>query len=352
MTLREVSGHDTRPSHHDAEARALSHRSALLARRDTAFRSALGSAEAALARGAWNDALQAAIKAGLLEPDDDRVLAILDQAQDILGGDRSAVTSIPVTRQSLRSGSIGPACWSLGTPSVGAPRPTASVVSVLVTVVGHGLAIAVTFVALAKVVPAISLTQFRILHMPASLVDKPPRPDVVESDLSDESELSEEPGAVVAATNLADLANLTDLPLDLGRGGGGRRARIASIRRARASGGTGPPPGVEAATVAMMGGVDRPNQGEVDRAPRLLRAVPPIYPAAAFDRGLDGVMTVVLQVVLNRDGTVEQTSVVQGAPELHQAAQDAVMQWEYSPAMRSGLRVPVIFIVSITFDFH
>ena len=220
MTLREVSGHDTRPSHHDAEARALSHRSALLARRDAAFRSALGSAEAALARGAWNDALQAAIKAGLLEPDDDRVLAILDQAQDILGGDRSAVTSIPVTRQSLRSGSIGPACWSLGTPSVGAPRPTASVVSVLVTVVGHGLAIAVTFVALAKVVPAISLTQFRILHMPASLVDKPPRPDVVESDLSDESELSEEPGAVVAATNLADLANLTDLPLELGRGGG------------------------------------------------------------------------------------------------------------------------------------
>lgn len=63
-------------------------------------------------------------------------------------------------------------------------------------------------------------------------------------------------------------------------------------------------------------------------------------------------MTVILQVVLNRDGVVERTSVMEGAPELHQAAQDAVMQWEYSPAMRSGLRVPVIFVVSITFDFH
>ena len=352
MTLREVSGHDTRPSHHDAESRALSHRSALLARRDTAFRNALGSAETALARGAGNDALQAAIKAGLLEPDDDRVLAILDQAQDVLGADRSAATSIPITRQRPRSGSIGPASWSLGTPSVGAPRRTASVVSVLVTVVGHGLAIAVTFVALARVVPAINLTQFRILHIPATLVDNSPPPDVVESDGSDESELLEEPGAVVAATALANLADLADLPIELGRVGTGRRLRMASIRRTRTSGGMELPPGVEAATAAMMAGADRPNLGEVDRAPRLLRAVPPIYPAAAFDRGLEGVMTVILQVVLNRDGTVEQTSVVQGAPELHQAAQDALMQWEYSPAMRSGLRVPVIFVVSITFDFH
>ena len=347
MTLREISGRDRQPSHHDADARALSHRSALLAGRHTAFQNALGSAEAALARGAGNDALQAAIKAGLLEPDNDRVLAILERAQDVLGADRSAVTSLPGTQQSPKSRSIGPATWSLGTPSVGAPRPTASAVSILVTVVGHGLAIAVTFVALAKVVPAINLTQFRILHMPASLVDAPP-PDVFGSDLSDESG-TEGSDTVVATTNLAEL---TDLPLELGRGGGGRRARMASIRRARGSGGTGLPPGVEAATAAMMGGADRPNQGEVDRAPRLLRAVPPIYPAAAFDRGLEGVMTVILQVVLNRDGAVEHTSVVQGAPELHQAAQDAVMQWEYSPAMRSGLRVPVIFVVSITFDFH
>lgn len=219
MTLRELSGQDRQPSHNDADARASSHRSALLARRHTAFQYALDTAEAALARGAGNDALQAAIKAGLLEPDDDRVLAILDQAQDVLGANRSAVASVPVTRQSLQGRSIGPACWSLGTPSVGAPRPTASVVSVLVTVVGHGLAIAVTFVALAQVVPAINLTQFRILHMPASLVDKPPPTDVFGSDLSDESG-TEGPGTVVAATNLADLANLTDLPLELGRGGG------------------------------------------------------------------------------------------------------------------------------------
>lgn len=335
------------------EARMLSHRSALLARRHAIFRAALDSAEAALTRGAGDDAFQAAVEAGLLEPNNDRVIAILDRAQDALGADRSAVISVPVARQSPRSVSAGPASWSLGTPSMGAPRPAASVVSVVVTVAGHVLALAFTFVALAKVVPAINLTQFHILHLPAALVDSAPPPDVFDSGQSDESELGEDPGVldVVTVTNLADLA---DLPIGLGRRGtgGGGRGRLALFRRTRASGGTELPPGVEPATAAMLGGADRPGLGEVDRAPRLIRAVPPVYPPAAFDRGLEGVMTVTLQVVLNRDGRVEQTSIVQGAPELHQAAQDAVSQWEYSPAMRSGQRVPVIFIVSITFDFH
>jgi TonB family protein len=335
------------------EARMLSHRSALLARRHATFLAALDAAEAALTRGAGDDALQAAVEAGLLEPDNDRVIAILDQAQDALGADRSAVSPVLVARQSPRSVSAGPASWSLGTPSLGAPRPAASVVSVVATVAGHVLALAFTFVALAKVVPAINLTQFHILHLPAALIDSAPPPDVFDSGQSDESELGENTGVldVVTVTNLADLA---DLPIELGRRGtgGGGRGRLALFRRTRASGGTELPPGVEPATAAMFGGADRPGLGEVNRAPRLIRAVPPVYPPAAFDRGLEGVMTVTLQVVLNRDGRVEQTSIVQGAPELHQAAQDAVSQWKYSPAMRSGQRVPVIFIVSITFDFH
>ena len=196
MTLREVSGHGSRPLHHDAEAGALSHRSALLARRDAAFRNALGSAEVALARGAGDDALQAAVEAGLLEPDDDRVIAVLDQAQDRLGADPSAVTFTFVTPQTLRGRSVGPASWSLGTP-------------------------------------------------------------------------------------------------ELGRNGTGRRARMASIRRARGSGGMELPPGIEPGTPAILADAGRSKQGEVNRPPRLLRSVPPIYPAAAFDRGLDGVMTVV-----------------------------------------------------------
>ena len=348
MTLREVSGHGSRPLHHDAEAGALSHRSALLARRDAAFRNALGSAEVALARGAGDDALQAAVQAGLLEPDDDRVIAVLDQAQDRLGADPSAVTFTFVTPQTLRGRSVGPASWSLGTPSVGAPQRAAGVVSVLVTVVGHGLAVAFTFIAFATVVPAVNLTHLQILQMPAALVDDSPPPDVLEPAPSEESELSEAP----AGPEFTATTALNYLPVELGRNGTGRRARMASIRRARGSGGMELPPGIEPGTAAILADAGRSKQGEVDRPPRLLRSVPPIYPAAAFDRGLDGVMTVVLQVVLSRDGIVEQTSIVQGVPELRQAAQDAVMQWQYSPAIRNGQRVPVIFIVSITFDFQ
>ena len=63
-------------------------------------------------------------------------------------------------------------------------------------------------------------------------------------------------------------------------------------------------------------------------------------------------MAVILQVVLNRDGVVERTSIVQGVPLLNQAAQAAVEQWVYSPAYRNGYRIPVIFTVSISFDFR
>ena len=71
--------------------------------------------------GAGDEALQAAVKAGLLEPDDDRVTAILNQAQDVLGADRSTATCITVTQQRPRA-SVGPASWSVGTPSVGTRR--------------------------------------------------------------------------------------------------------------------------------------------------------------------------------------------------------------------------------------
>ena len=50
--------------------------------------------------------------------------------------------------------------------------------------------------ALGTVVPAINLTQFHILHVPAALFDNTAPHDVFESDLSDESELSEERGVL------------------------------------------------------------------------------------------------------------------------------------------------------------
>jgi len=91
---------------------------------------------------------------------------------------------------------------------------------------------------------------------------------------------------------------------------------------------------------------------EADRPPQLVRAVPPVYPRAAFDQGFEGIVVVVLQVVVNRDGIVERTSVVEGLPLLNAAAQAAAEQWEYRPALRNGFRVPSVFNVSITFDFR
>ena len=80
--------------------------------------------------------------------------------------------------------------------------------------------------------------------------------------------------------------------------------------------------------------------------------MPPLYPRTAFDQGFEGIVVVILEVLLNNEGVVERTSIVEGLPLLNQAARDAVQKWEYRPAFRNGFTVPSIFTVSITFDFR
>jgi len=80
-----------------------------------------------------------------------------------------------------------------------------------------------------------------------------------------------------------------------------------------------------------------------------LRNRPPGYPWLARMRGWEG--TVVLQVRVEPDGQASQVKIVNGSghPALDQAAQQAVSQWEFVPAHRSGrpvgstVKVPVRF---------
>jgi TonB family protein len=81
-----------------------------------------------------------------------------------------------------------------------------------------------------------------------------------------------------------------------------------------------------------------------------VRKVPPIYPEAAKAAGVQGVVH--LSVIIGTDGKVEQLSVVDGPPELTQAATDAVKQWVYKPTLLNGSPVQVQTTIDVNFTLN
>lgn len=78
--------------------------------------------------------------------------------------------------------------------------------------------------------------------------------------------------------------------------------------------------------------------------------IPPRYPEAARREKLQG--SVVLQVVLDREGIPRAPVVLKMSPgceELAAAAVDAVLQWRYEPARLEGRPVPVYLTITVQF---
>lgn len=76
--------------------------------------------------------------------------------------------------------------------------------------------------------------------------------------------------------------------------------------------------------------------GQIQQAV-LIRKKEPEYPKIARDAGAKG--TVELLATIGVDGKVKSVRVVRGHPMLVKAAQDAVMQWVYTPTMLNGSAV-------------
>jgi len=94
------------------------------------------------------------------------------------------------------------------------------------------------------------------------------------------------------------------------------------------------------------GGPYRPGSGI--EPPTVLREVKPTYTEAARLRGITG--EVVLEVVVQRDGSVRVGRVIQGlGAGLDERAIDAVRQWRFSPARRLGQPVDVLVEVAVEF---
>jgi TonB family protein len=78
-----------------------------------------------------------------------------------------------------------------------------------------------------------------------------------------------------------------------------------------------------------------------------IRKVPPVYPPEAKAAGVQGIVR--LGVIIGQDGAVQQVTVLDGPPELTQAAVDAVKQWVYRPTLLNGNPVQVETSIDVNF---
>jgi TonB family protein len=85
-------------------------------------------------------------------------------------------------------------------------------------------------------------------------------------------------------------------------------------------------------------------------AAKLLQQVTPEYPAEARQNKVSG--TVLLHVVLSREGYVARIDFVSGPPELLHASMDAVRQWKYQPTLLNGDPVEVDTMISVVFSLR
>jgi protein TonB len=99
----------------------------------------------------------------------------------------------------------------------------------------------------------------------------------------------------------------------------------------------------------MGGGPYRPGSGVTP--PRLLREVKAGYTEEARQRNLEG--RVLLEIVVRRDGSVSDVTLLSGLPSgLNDRAIAAVRQWRFSPATRLGQPVDVIVEVEVEFKLR
>ena len=96
-----------------------------------------------------------------------------------------------------------------------------------------------------------------------------------------------------------------------------------------------------------------PKFGEYVYAEELPEAIShpqPVYPDIARDAGVEG--QVVVQALVGKDGRVKDVRIVKSVPMLDKAAEDAVRQYVFKPALSNNKPVAVWVAVPIKFTLH
>jgi TonB family protein len=106
------------------------------------------------------------------------------------------------------------------------------------------------------------------------------------------------------------------------------------------------PDKVSQPTHAQQPQIIRVNE-DVQKA-KLVHSVSPVYPPLFNGTPMNG--TVVLRVIIGKNGSVKSARPVSGPQHFRRSAVEAVLQWRYQPTLVSGLAVEVDTTVSVAFD--
>ncbi len=105
--------------------------------------------------------------------------------------------------------------------------------------------------------------------------------------------------------------------------------------------------GIQPGTPESSAGATRVRVSQAVSQALLVKRVQPSYPDTARQTGLQG--KVVLNVLVGREGNVENVTVISGHPFLLQSALDAVKMWKYRPYLLAGK--PVEIETTVTLEF-
>lgn len=89
---------------------------------------------------------------------------------------------------------------------------------------------------------------------------------------------------------------------------------------------------------------------QIDGFPEVLLRVPPHYPDAARDAGIQGTVSVGAHV--REDGTVDTVVVIRSVAGLDSVAMECVKQWRFRPASMLGRPVPAWVGIPVRFTLH
>ena len=106
----------------------------------------------------------------------------------------------------------------------------------------------------------------------------------------------------------------------------------------------------EAAPLPPPPAKDPVRPGGSIRRPERVQYFAPEYPALARAARREG--TVILEAVLDIDGSVREARVLRSVPLLDDAALEAVRQWRFTPTLLNGEPVPVVLTVTVVFSLR
>jgi protein TonB len=103
---------------------------------------------------------------------------------------------------------------------------------------------------------------------------------------------------------------------------------------------------LEPAASAPLESAIRPG-GDI-RPPKKVKHVNPVYPVAAREAKIAGV--VIVEARVEADGRILEARILRSIPELDAAALDAVKQWEFEPLRLSGVPTPTTMTLTVQFS--